>query len=104
MDTEITKKVELLRALLRTKDQFDELIDTGANDEFTDKDKEFMEEFMEAANTSLVRCSSGEYIDSPSTGFMCASGVLASSSGMNRVQVQAVCIFVFRVISNPVAR
>ena len=45
MDTEITKKVELLRALLRTKDQFDELIDTGANDEFTDKDKEFMEEF-----------------------------------------------------------
>ena len=45
MDKEITKKVELLRALLRTKDQFDELIDTGANDEFTDKDKEFMEEF-----------------------------------------------------------
>ena len=42
MDTEITKKVELLRALLRTKDQFDELIDTGANDEFTDKDKEFI--------------------------------------------------------------
>lgn len=45
MDKEITKKVELLRALLRTKDQFDELIDTGANDNFTEKDKEFMEEF-----------------------------------------------------------
>ena len=53
MDTEITKKVELLRALLRTKDQFDELIDTGANDEFTDKDKEFMEEFKKIYYSGL---------------------------------------------------
>ena len=53
MDTEITKKVELLRALLRTKDQFDELIDTGANDEFTDKDKEFMEEFKKIFYSGL---------------------------------------------------
>jgi len=53
MDTEITKKVELLRALLRTKNQFDELIDTGANDEFTDKDKEFMEEFKKIYYSGL---------------------------------------------------
>ena len=53
MDTEITKKVELLRALLRTKDQFDELIDTGANDEFSDKDKEFMEEFNKIYHVGL---------------------------------------------------
>lgn len=53
MDTEITKKVELLRALLRTKDQFDELIDTGANEEFTDKDKEFMEEFKKIYYSGL---------------------------------------------------
>jgi len=53
MDTEITKKVELLRALLRTKDQFDELIDTGANDEFSDKDKEFMEEFKKIYHVGI---------------------------------------------------
>ena len=44
-EPEINKKVEILRALLRTKDQFDELIEKDVVDSFTDEDKEFMEEF-----------------------------------------------------------
>ena len=44
-EPQITKNVEILSALLRTKEQFDELIEKEVVEAFSDKDKEFMEEF-----------------------------------------------------------
>mgnify|MGYP003114759947 FL=1 len=44
-EPEINKRVEILRSLLRTKEQFDELFDEELVKAFSDKDKEFMEEF-----------------------------------------------------------
>ena len=52
-EPEITKNVEILRALLRTKDQFDELIEKDVVEAFTDKDKEFMEEFKKVYHIGI---------------------------------------------------
>ena len=49
----LTKKVELLRALERTKKQFDELIDIGDSSGFSEEDKELMESFKRINHTGL---------------------------------------------------
>lgn len=49
----LTKKVELLRALERTKAQFDDRIDTGANEGFSEEDKDLIESFKKIFHVGL---------------------------------------------------
>ena len=61
MEAEFTKKVELLRCLERSKAQFDDLIDTGANEGFSDEDKDFMESFKKIYHMGYEQLE--EFID-----------------------------------------
>ena len=61
MEAEFTKKVELLRCLERSKAQFDDLIDTGANEAFSDEDKDFMESFKKIYHMGYEQLE--EFID-----------------------------------------
>lgn len=88
MSEPLTKKVETLRTLLRTKVQFDELIDPSIVAMFTDTDKEFMEEFKKVYHIGTEQLTS--FIDK----------LISSGSSLDVYSIQ---YYVEQLIEGPMA-